>query len=94
MGNLPPLIVVGIANTNRARDLTPPVLAGAGASVAGDAAVGPNVVLGPQCVVEGGASLRNAVVLEGAVVPAGFRGDGVIVSAEGILEVPADFPAS
>jgi NDP-sugar pyrophosphorylase family protein len=84
----------GELNPGGAQNLMPPVLAAASAAIARDAAVGPNVVLGPQCVVDAGAALRNAVVLEGAVVPADFRGDGVIVSPEGILEPPPDSPAS
>lgn len=80
----------GELNPAGAQNMRPPVLAGEGTVIAPDANVGPNVVLGPQSVVEAGAALSNAVVLEGAAVPAGFRGEGVIVSAEGLLKAPAN----
>jgi mannose-1-phosphate guanylyltransferase len=58
----------------------PGVLVAAGAELAGDAVVGPRVVVSPGCRVGAGVELRESVLLDGSEVGDGARVSGSILS--------------
>jgi mannose-1-phosphate guanylyltransferase len=64
----------------RVEPTAPGMLVGAGAEVAGGAAVGPRVVIGEGCRVGAGATVRDSVLLEGCVVGENASVSGSILS--------------
>jgi len=71
----------------RVRPTAPGLLVAPGAEVAESARVGPRAVLAPGVRVEGGASVRDSVLLDGCTVGAGARVAGSIL-ARGVAVEP------
>jgi hypothetical protein len=69
-----------------------PVFIGSGCEVAARAIVGPNVVLGPDCVIDRNTSVANAVLLPGTFVAEGLELDGVVVDRALIIPTRASRP--
>lgn len=62
-------------------EIEPPALIESGSRVAEDARIGPRAVLGPGCVVEAEATLRDSVLLAGCRVGEGARVEEAILAA-------------
>ena len=73
------------ASVSPAAVLVPPVFVGEGTSVRADAQVGPNAVVGPGCLIDTSAAVRNAVVLPGTHVGPGVELDGVIADRDHLI---------
>jgi mannose-1-phosphate guanylyltransferase len=65
----------------RVKPTAPGMLVGSGSELATGAAIGPRVVLGPNCRIAEGAEVRDSVLLDGCTVGEGARVLGSILSA-------------
>jgi mannose-1-phosphate guanylyltransferase len=64
---------------------TSPLLVGEGAVIEAGARLGPGVVVGPEVHIGRGATVENAVLLEGTDIPAGARVENEIRSPDSVL---------
>jgi hypothetical protein len=95
-GEFPGLLLPGMTaepNLRRARcsvihptaQLISPVYIGAGCEVAAGARVGPNVVLGRDCLIDRNTTVANAVILPGTYVAEGLELNEVVVDRVQII---------
>ena len=64
---------------------TSPLLVGEGAVIEAVVRLGPGVVVGPEVHIGRGATVENAVLLEGTDIPAGGRVENEIRSPDSVL---------
>jgi len=83
-GGIVPPPVAGRLNPGGA-DCTSPLLVGEGVVIEAGARLGPGVVVGPEVRIGRGATVENAVLLEGTDIPAGARVENEIRSPESVL---------
>ena len=69
----------------RGEGCAPPLLVGEGAVIEAGARLGPGVVVGPEARIGRGATVKNAVLLEGTDIPAGARVESEIRSPASVL---------
>jgi len=75
------------ASVHRTARLSGPICIGSDVEVCAGAQIGPNVVVGEDCVIERGAVLRNTVVLPGTYVGKGVRLDSCVVDQDRVISL-------